>query len=260
MGLKDKLKGFNWSTACTVGSCVGVIGTGIFSAIGGMKMADEWDPEKSLGEKFKIIFKTQWPAILCGAATIGLDILGHHLDRKTIAKLSAAVALGATQMADYRAEVQKEVGTEREAEIYKNSFDRVHTGEHGRTEVVHRFRDPYSNIFFDATMDDIYRGMLLINDRLWYSDFEDYEYVTLDLFYVGMGKADYITEDMYASGWTRYILDMDSGFMRPLNIWFEPKTDRLGRTYYIMRFDCEPWEDVQRKQRELEIEHGDYER
>lgn len=50
MGIKDKLARIDWSTVCTAVSCVGVVGTGIFSGIGGVKMSEEWDSEKSLGE------------------------------------------------------------------------------------------------------------------------------------------------------------------------------------------------------------------
>lgn len=259
MGIKDKIKGFDWATACTVCSCVGTVGTGIFSAVGGMKMAGEWDSEMSLLEKVKLVVKHEWPAIVCGAVTIGLDILSRHLDKKTIAKLSAAVALGASQMNDYRAEVRKEVGAEKEAEIFNNSFDRLQKDADGIDEVVHRFRDPYNKIFFDATMGDIWRGLANMNERLWNRDLDDYGFVTMDLFYIGMNKSKLVTEKMFTTGWTPYILEADFG-ANCIGFWLDPKKDRLGRTYYILTFDKDPCDDIQQRTRELEIVDGIYER
>ena len=257
MGIKDKLARIDWSTVCTAISCVGVVGTGIFSGIGGVKMSEEWDSEKSLGEKAKIIFKHEWPAMICGVVTIGCTIMGRHLDKKEIAKmaaeLSAATAFSASQMNSYRAEVREEVGAEKEAEMYNKSLERVRKGENGRPdEFIHRFRDPYNKIWFDATMSDIWRGMDYLNQRCWNPMCDDFGFMTLDLFYMGMGRSDLITQKMSNSGWTIEILEeLYGGY--GINFWLDPKKDRFGQTYYIINFDKEPCEDIARTMQELDV-------
>lgn len=264
MGIKDKLARIDWSTVCTAVSCVGVIGTGIFSGIGGVKMANEWDSEKSLGEKAKIIFKHEWPAMFCGAVTIGCALMGRHISKvdmaKMAAELSAATAFSASQMNSYRAEVREEVGAEKEAEMYNKSLERVRKGENGRPdEFIHRFRDPYNKIWFDATMSDIWRGMDYLNQRCWNPMCDDFGFMTLDLFYVGMGKSDLVTKKMMMSGWTPYILEEEYGGYG-INFRLDPKKDRFGQTYYIILFDKEPCEDIERREQELDIYNGTYER
>ena len=264
MGIKEKLARIDWSTVCTAVSCVGVVGTGIFSGIGGVKMSEEWGSEKSLGEKAKIIFKHEWPAMFCGAVTIGCALMGRHISKvdmaKMAAELSAATVFSASQMNSYRAEVREEVGAEKEAEMYNKSLERVRKGENGRPdEFIHRFRDPYNKIWFDATMSDIWRGMDYLNQRCWNPMCDDFGFMTLDLFYVGMGKSDLVTKKMMMSGWTPYILEEEYGGYG-INFRLDPKKDRFGQTYYIILFDKEPCEDIERREQELDIYNGTYER
>lgn len=176
------------------------------------------------------------------------------------AELSAATAFSASQMNSYRAEVREEVGAEKEAEMYNKSLERVRKGENGRPdELIHRFRDPYNKIWFDATMSDIWRGMDYLNQRCWNPMCDDFGFMTLDLFYVGMGKSDLVTKKMMMSGWTPYILEEEYGGYG-INFRLDPKKDRFGQTYYIILFDKEPCEDIERREQELDIYNGTYER
>ena len=93
MKLKGLFTKVDWATVCTVISCVGTVGTGVLASIGGQKMAKELSPDLSRGEKAKIVLKNQWPAIVCGAISIGFDIFGTRLDKQTIAKLAGLASL-----------------------------------------------------------------------------------------------------------------------------------------------------------------------
>ena len=108
-------------------------------------------------EGFQIV-RIYGPAIAVGGLSIACVIASHKMQRdREISLIAAYTALDAGFRA-YRARIQEELGTEREAEIYRGAPRALREGEEPwEEEEVHndyegRFAGPYSKIFDESNV------------------------------------------------------------------------------------------------------------
>lgn len=238
MKFKESIKSVDWATVCTVASCIGVVGTGVLAGLGGAKISKEWGPNDPKVEKAKLVLKHEWPAILCGAITIGLDILGHHLDRKTIAELAAVAGLGAKKLSDYREEVADRFGPDEERDIserlnQKWSDEGV---ECHLEELVHTFYEPTAKRYFDCPTSVLYEAVDQLNQDLFIDPYFMGVATLSDLF-IRLEMTEEYEDDLERVGW--YAPYVPGGMLR---FSLEFKRDPLGKKYWIIHWDrgCQP--------------------
>ena len=242
MKLKEALLKVDWSTVCTVASCAGTVCTGVLAGVGGARMSKEWDRNLPKGKKFKIFLKHQWPALLVGGLTIGLDILGHHIDKATIAKLTAAVGAASVQLKDYREEVASEYGPEAERDISER-LNKKWTDEgvaYHLDELQHTFVEETTGIAFTQSTSMLYEAVNSINLRL-----------IEDSYYEGRASvADFLTLCDCTESRTKYSENViwyapyieTHGGLPLVGFYLEPKADPMGKRYWIIHWKpgCEP--------------------
>lgn len=253
------MKKFNikWSTVCTVASCIGTVVTGILASFGGSKIAEEWDPNRGRGDKIKHVLKCQWPAISCGLITIGLDVISHNIDAKTIAKLTAAVGAGAAKLNAYREEVASEFGPEKESDISQRVNKRLMAEglAPDLNELVHSFYEPVTKRYFDAPTSLVLQAINSVNVRLFEENvFEGV--VTMSDFFILCNHSELDDEETRACGWYNGYIEM--GGMPCVKVDFDSKVDRFGKRYFIICWGqgCEPEEDLNLSMWEDKLEKG----
>lgn len=113
-------------------SSLGVIGTAILAAEEGaaakeilQAATDEKGAELTFWEKTEEVAPVYLPVILVGGGTIACMIGAQVFNQKQIMALVAAYGLLAQQFDAYRDEVFKELGTEREKEIFEASQKKI---------------------------------------------------------------------------------------------------------------------------------------
>ena len=242
MKFKDALLKIDWSTVCTVASCAGTVGTGVLAGVGGARMSKEWDRKLPRGKKFKIFLKHQWSALLVGGLTIGLDILGHHIDKVTIAKLTAAVGAASVQLKDYREEIANEYGPKAESDISERLNKKwVDEGvAYHLDELQHTFVEETTGIAFTQSTSKLYEVMNSINFRLME-----------DPYYEGkVSIADFFTlcdRSELRTGYSENIIwyapyIQPRGGLPLVGFSLDPKVDPMGKRYWIIHWNrgCEP--------------------
>ena len=260
MKLKELFTKVDWATVCTVISCIGTVGTGVLASIGGQKMAKELSPDLSRGEKAKIVLKNQWPAIACGAISIGFDIFGTHLDKQTIAKLAGLAGVAGSQLADYRDEVAATYGMDAERDI----CERVNASRMARgldpdgllKEMVYTFYEPVTGTYFESTVGRLFEAKDEINYKLYSSEWDyDKEIVTVADFLAWNFASEMITDESMRAGWYSRLMES----RKLVSFTPEHKVDRIGKRYWVIHWDkeTEPFEDVMLEQwiRKDEVEN-----
>lgn len=242
MKLKEALLKVDWSTVCTVASCAGTVGTGVLAGVGGARMSKEWNRKLPRGKKFKIFLKHQWPALLVGGLTIGLDILGHHIDKVTIAKLTAAVGAASVQLKDYREEVANEYGPEAERDISER-LNKKWTDEgvaYHLDELQHTFVEETTGIAFTQSTSMLYEAVNSINYMLMEDPYYEGKASVAD-FLTHVNRTKLVTAHSENVIWYAPYIQPRGGL--PLvGFWLDPKVDPLGKRYWIIHWNigCEP--------------------
>lgn len=168
-------------------TCIGVGATAFLNAKAGAKSTiDIQKAEEALGKELDLKEKTQlcWRNyILSGvvtAATIGTCIAGRAYDNKRVAKaLAACVGLEQT-FKRYREEMRKEFGDDADLRIMgripqeakrvtsyvdEDFFgDTGFDGPLGGEEIPQLFYDSWSDTYFEAPPEQVYRAMLHLNN------------------------------------------------------------------------------------------------
>lgn len=240
-----KLKEVNWSTVYTIASCIGTIGTGVLASFGGYKIAENWNPNLTRGEKIKEVFKCQWPAMLCGVTTIAFDIIGHSLDAKTIAKLTAAVGAGAAKLNTYRDATVEEVGPEKESDICKRANKKLSCNglAPDLEELTHRFYEPITETYFEAPTSLVLQAVNAVNVRLFEENVFEGK-VSISDFLTLCNQTKMCNDRTDAAGWYNGYIEM--GGMPCVKCAFDSNRDRAGR-YWIICWGqgCEPEVDLE---------------
>lgn len=163
----------------TGAACVGTIVTAIFSAKAtptALKLIEEAKQEKrdelTTAEKIKAGWRPYIPAGASGLATmacmIGATVLGHRHE----AALMSVITAGECLASDYRNEVKKALGEDKERDIHNAAVEHrmeqalTCTGGLGIIDTGHGdelFYDDWSGRFFKSSMTSILEGVAKFN-------------------------------------------------------------------------------------------------
>ena len=121
----------NMPAILSIGAAVGVIASNILTNKASLKATlkvDEVEKNKhrelTFVEEVKIVAPIYTPSIVVGAATIGCIFGSNFLNKKRLAAIAGALSLFQANFKRYRAEVTKEVGKEKEEEIWKSTLNK----------------------------------------------------------------------------------------------------------------------------------------
>lgn len=121
----------NMPAILSIGAAVGVIASNILTNKASLKATlkvDEVEKNKhrelTFVEEVKIVAPIYAPSIVVGAATIGCIFGSNFLNKKRLAAIAGALSLFQANFKRYRAEVTKEVGKEKEEEIWKSTLNK----------------------------------------------------------------------------------------------------------------------------------------
>lgn len=121
----------NMPTILSIGAAVGVVVSNILTNKASLKATlkvDEVEKKKrrelTFKEELKVVAPIYAPSIVVGAATIGCIFGSNFLNKKQLAAIAGALSLFQANFKRYRAEVTKEVGKEKEEEIWKSTLNK----------------------------------------------------------------------------------------------------------------------------------------
>ena len=116
----------NMPTILSIGAAVGVVVSNILTnkaSIRATLKVDEVEKKKhrelTFIEEIKVVAPIYAPSIVVGAATIGCIFGSNFLNKKQLAALAGAMSILQANFKRYREEVVREVGEEKEEEIWK---------------------------------------------------------------------------------------------------------------------------------------------
>ena len=116
----------NMPTILSIGAAVGVVVSNILTNKASIKATlkvDEVEKKKhrelTFIEEVKVVAPIYAPSIVVGAATIGCIFGSNFLNKKQLAALAGAMSLLQANFKRYREEVVRDVGEEKEEEIWK---------------------------------------------------------------------------------------------------------------------------------------------
>ena len=116
----------NMPTILSIGAAVGVVVSNILTnkaSIRATLKVDEVEKKKhrelTFIEEVKVVAPIYAPSIVVGAATIGCIFGSNFLNKKQLAALAGAMSILQANFKRYREEVVREVGEEKEEEIWK---------------------------------------------------------------------------------------------------------------------------------------------
>ena len=116
----------NMPTILSIGAAVGVVVSNILTNKASIKATlkvDEVEKKKhrelTFIEEVKVVAPIYAPSIVVGAATIGCIFGSNFLNKKQLAALAGAMSILQANFKRYREEVVREVGEEKEEEIWK---------------------------------------------------------------------------------------------------------------------------------------------
>ena len=116
----------NMPTILSIGAAVGVVVSNILTNKASIKATlkvDEVEKKKhrelTFIEEVKVVAPIYAPSIVVGAATIGCIFGSNFLNKKQLAALADAMSILQANFKRYREEVVREVGEEKEEEIWK---------------------------------------------------------------------------------------------------------------------------------------------
>ena len=248
--LKRLVEKVDWASVCTFVSCAGVVGTGVSAAIGGVKLAKDYNPDDEFEDKAKAVLKDEWPAIVLGVGTIGLDILGRYLYKREIAsllELGAMAGVIAGQLDNYRDEVASEYGFEAEERIRRRVNARFYSeDEDGIEERAYTFYEPVTKTYFNTTVGNLHKSKNKLNTMLY-----------IDPFYHGQASvSDFLTfahstkfrnERTESAGWYVPFIKGYMDFGWRIDFTLDSKVDRMGKRYWIIVWNTggEPFADIE---------------
>lgn len=168
----------------TIGSCVGVVGTGVASAVGGSKARDKMYDDPSLWEadkktKTKALWKCYIGALIFGSATIGCNIANHKVNGKVIAG-AVGMAASAQQLYKRYEDKLKEVLPEEKLKEVKREVMKDRAKMAKKPKRKHEpddefFYEPVSDQYFYGKREDILKAQNELNKILIYEPTEEVE-------------------------------------------------------------------------------------
>lgn len=237
----------------------GTIGTAALGVYGGIKAGERINQieENSREEKIQIVLSEAIPAITCCIGTVIFAGKARQLQKKEVAKLAALVGIGASQLKDYREEVAREFGPEKEDDIRRRvNARRTMAGidkEHNLEELSHCFYEPVTDIYFNATTSGILQAINHCNQWMWDAQNPD-RLCSMSEFFAHTQNSRVISEKTDRAGWYAGIFEMP--FDLPIvGATFEWKEDKLGKEFWIIHWNrgCEPAEDMFKEKRDWEV-------
>lgn len=121
----------NMPTILSIGAAVGVIASNILTNKATLKATLKVDEvgkkknrELTFKEELKVVAPVYAPSIVVGAATIGCIFGSNFLNKRQLAAIAGALSLFQANFKRYRAEVTKEVGKEKEENIWKSTLNK----------------------------------------------------------------------------------------------------------------------------------------
>jgi hypothetical protein len=171
----------NTSTVMTGVGVGGLIATGVLSGTGALnadrrlREAREKNPEVELGkvEVFKTYAICLLPAVLVGAASIGMIIGANVLDMKDKAALGAMVVAGEKKFKDYKSKVEEKLGVKKEKELSKEivtdeirNFDATTAAIEDTGNGNTLFKDCQTGGYFKSSIEAVRRAVNDLNYEL----------------------------------------------------------------------------------------------
>lgn len=187
---------------------LGVIGTGVLSALGGFKNKDAIDNDLALGHKpeKKNYVKYYIPAAVAAVATSYCAIKSHTISSAEIAVLTSAGAYLAANRDYLERKLKENVSEEKLQEIKKmfaveNTVDKLNeqypAEETGKGNTL--FFEAYSGRMFRSSYKDVDEAIIAFKRSFEGYDGEDRNYVCLNDFYELLGIKG--THFGYQYGW-----------------------------------------------------------
>ena len=159
------MKKIKWSLILTGINAVGVVVTAILSAKAGMEFEKFRDGD--IREKAEVA----GPAVVAGAVTIAAGIAAHGIDAKTIAGLSATVAMGANRLKALNAAIDEKYSKEEAADIRmkaaEKSLEENCKEVVGDPERLFCFRYGNENIYFRSTTPKVMQACMQVNREIF---------------------------------------------------------------------------------------------
>lgn len=199
------MKDRNWSLIFTVVSCVGVVATAALSFRAGLKY------EKFLEGDVKEKAKIAGPAVAAGVVAIGASVAAHKVNAKTIAGLTAAVALGTERLNALKDAVKEKCDDQNASDILTRASE-IETEKHiaDSEEALRWYRLDWIGkpLYFESTPSAVLHGLNLMNKEL--ADFQVGGGVaTIGYFLNLVGHSELSNKKLENAGWSRDILDLD---------------------------------------------------
>ena len=225
----------NGGTILAIGASVGVVLTAIETGKATIKAEkllelNAAEPDYTTKEKVKDCWKFYLPATALGVGTIACILGSNALNKKQIASLTAAyMALGKTYQ-EYRKQVQKQLGSEQEADIFK----KAQSEKPDESQKLLCY-EPISKRYFHATEAELLTAFYEVNH-----DFALNGYIALNDFY-GYLNLDFVPE-LDNRGWSAdYLGEMWENYWIDFS-YTKQQTDDGLEVYYVSAFQ-EPVEN-----------------
>lgn len=227
------------SLTLTILSSIGVIGTGVAAAKGGMTIQkiDGETPIKEMDSKdqAKLIIGSFWPAIGIAAGTIACILGNHHLTSKQAKAMVGAFQLIDKEYKTYRDEVIKRYGKEEDRDIIAKKSPVV-SSECSEVRVL--WHEPISDRYFYRSETEVIDAEGALNRKFaidWRASLNDF-YVLL-----GLPPTDYGE----ATGWDAAVGEIKYGY-RWIDFTHVYHPAELGKeAYYSIVMDFEPTDDYE---------------
>ena len=234
------------SIGLTALASAGVIFTAALTAVAttkAEKILAEKKP-KTKAEKVKAVVPVYIPAVVTGAATIASIIALKAVTKKEAIALAAAGAAIGRQFNQYKGAVKDIFGEEGHQKVVDHVVEKANqeiiirsygildssTLDFGKpeVEVVHTFYDPFSERYFESTLDRVLQAEyhlnhnFIIGDGVTLSDF--YEFLGLSPTEASkvIGWSQYYDQEIYWIDFDHHIQSTDDGDIYVIDYVFEP--------------------------------------
>jgi len=243
----------------TIVSVLGVAGTGVLSARGGIKAAKLLDEEKPFKEELKATWKCYIPAGVVGGVTIASIVGSHCLNAKQIASLTAACGyltynrdrikdkakelLGEEQYEKMQKELYQELSADARVALEDGVLSVEATG-HGDLLCL----DGYSGRWFRSSREAVERAFDELNDRFQagYG-----EYLCLNDYYKCLGIAE--THFGWQYGWPANVdfydtpLQFELTYIEQWEQWIDPSKGGIREPVLVIdlySYPTECWQEM----------------
>ena len=226
-------------TILAIGASIGVAVTAIETGKATVKantlVSMNRDEPMTKKEIVQDCWKFYIPAAVAGAGTVACILGSNALNKKQLARMTAAyMALGKTYQ-EYRRQVAQQIGTEEEKDIYRDTQDILKTPEaSGEGETLLCY-EPISKRYFHATEAELMEAFYNMNRDMTLSGEVPlnnlYSYLNLDF----VPELDHYgwSVDYLGSDWEYYWIDFS---------YTKQQTDDGLEVYYVSAFQ-EPLKD-----------------